>query len=128
MSILALLLILISAAMHTTWNLLLKRAGERQIFLWWALVLAVVIFSPIVILQPLSVNVWPYVISSALAEAVYFAALTHAYRLNDFSLVYPIARGTAPFFLDSVVSRRTTETAGRGRVELDCDRADDHWR
>lgn len=85
--------------MHTTWNLLLKRAGERQIFLWWALVFVAVVFSPVVILQPLPASAWPYVISSALAEVAYFAALTYAYRLSDFSLVYPIARGTAPFFL-----------------------------
>ncbi len=99
MSVLALLLILVSASMHTAWNLLLKRAGERQIFLWWALVLSTVIVSPMVLLQPLPANAWPYVIGSALAETAYFAALTYAYRLNDFSLVYPIARGTAPFFL-----------------------------
>jgi len=99
MSIPALLLVVVAAAIHTAWNLLVKQAGERQIFMWWGLVCAAVAFSPAAILQPLPTVAWPYAVGSGLAEAVYFAALTYAYRLDDFSLVYPIARGTAPLFL-----------------------------
>jgi drug/metabolite transporter (DMT)-like permease len=35
----------------------------------------------------------PYVAASALIHAAYFAALTSAYRVGDFGLVYPVARG-----------------------------------
>ena len=48
---------------------------------------------------PLPSRVWPYVIASALAEAAYYIALTRAYSIGDFSLVYPLARGAAPAFL-----------------------------
>ena len=34
---LALGLLLLAAALHALWNLLVKRAGEKQIFTWWAL-------------------------------------------------------------------------------------------
>ena len=37
--------------------------------------------------------------ASGVVEAAYFFALTRAYRLGDFSLVYPLARGAAPAFL-----------------------------
>ena len=39
---------------------------------------------------------WPVVISSAVLELLYFIALTSAYERGDLSVVYPIARGTAP--------------------------------
>jgi drug/metabolite transporter (DMT)-like permease len=32
-------------------------------------------------------------------EATYFIVLSYAYHDNDFSLIYPVARGTAPAFL-----------------------------
>ncbi len=36
---------------------------------------------------------------SILLECFYFLLLSQAYTLSDFSLVYPLARGTAPLFL-----------------------------
>jgi drug/metabolite transporter (DMT)-like permease len=36
---------------------------------------------------------------SAIFEAAYFAAIAKAYQTGDLSLVYPLARGTAPLFL-----------------------------
>jgi drug/metabolite transporter (DMT)-like permease len=41
-------------------------------------------------------SVWPYVLGSATLELVYFALLAAAYRRVELSLVYPIARGSAP--------------------------------
>jgi drug/metabolite transporter (DMT)-like permease len=41
-------------------------------------------------------RVWPYVAGSAALELVYFALLAAAYRRAEFSVVYPIARGSAP--------------------------------
>jgi drug/metabolite transporter (DMT)-like permease len=99
MPFVALLMVLVAAGIHTAWNLQVKRAGERQIFLWWGVVVSAFIISPVVILQPLPAAAWPYIIGSALAEAAYIITLAYAYRLSDFSLIYPIARGTAPLFL-----------------------------
>ena len=44
-------------------------------------------------------SMWGFAIVSMLLEAVYFILLSNAYTDNDFSLVYPIARGTAPAFI-----------------------------
>ncbi|HLW01734.1 MAG TPA: DMT family transporter [Ktedonobacterales bacterium] len=96
----ALGLLLLAAVLHALWNLLVKRAGEKQIFTWWALAVGVVCFSPLVVFgTALPGRAWPYILGSAAMEAVYFIALTLAYKLGDFSLVYPLARGMAPALL-----------------------------
>ena len=40
--------------------------------------------------------VWPYVVASAALQLLYFTLLATAYRVAELSVVYPIARGTAP--------------------------------
>ncbi len=96
----ALGLLLLAAVLHAGWNLFVKRAGEKHIFTWWALVVGSVCFTPVLALSAaLPARVWPYVLGSAIMEAAYFIALTLAYKLGDFSLVYPLARGTAPALL-----------------------------
>lgn len=97
---LALTLVLIAAALHAGWNLLLKQVEERYIITWWAVLFSTALALPVALGGGLpGAPVWPYLIASALTEAVYMAALASAYHLSDFSLVYPIARGAAPAFL-----------------------------
>ncbi len=96
----ALGVLLFAAALHAGWNVLVKRAGEKQVFTWWAIMVGSLCFLPVVLLsQPLPTRVYPYILASAIAEAAYFVALTLAYKYGDFSLVYPIARGAAPALL-----------------------------
>lgn len=100
MSILALGLLLLSAALHATWNLLLKQAKDRQAAAWWALLIGSALFLPaLAFYPPLPSSIWPYVLASAIAEAAYYFLLATAYDATDFSLAYPIARGTAPGLL-----------------------------
>ena len=100
MSLLALGLLLVAAALHAGWNLLLKQAGEQYIVTWWALLAGSACFLPLLLANwPFPAQVWPYVLGSAAFEAAYFVVLVAAYRRGDFSLVYPVARGTAPVFL-----------------------------
>ncbi len=100
MSLLALLLLLLSAALHAGWNLLLKRSREKHIASWWTVVIGGILAAPILIGQggP-PANVWHFLGLSLLLECLYFILLSYAYTMADFSLVYPLARGTAPLFL-----------------------------
>ena len=41
----------------------------------------------------------PWIVGSAALELLYFLLLTAAYRSSDLSLVYPIARGSAPILV-----------------------------
>lgn len=100
MSLSALLLLFASASLHALWNLLLKRSQEKYIAMGWQVILSGV-FALILLLfiglPPRSM--WLFAVISMSLEAVYFILLSSAYTDNDFSLVYPIARGTAPAFL-----------------------------
>src|SRR5512134_3111740 len=100
MPILAIILLLTSAFLHALWNLLLKRAQEKYIAMGWQVILSGV-FAFILLLftgfPPRSM--WLFALLIMALEAVYFILLSNAYSDHDFSLVYPIARGTAPAFL-----------------------------
>jgi drug/metabolite transporter (DMT)-like permease len=96
----ALGLILVAAITHAGWNLVLKQAQQKLVFMWWALVVGTIGFTLLLpISPPLPLRIWPYALSSALAEAGYYFALTWAYDIDDFSLIYPLARGAAPVLL-----------------------------
>jgi drug/metabolite transporter (DMT)-like permease len=59
------------------------------------------LFSPVLLfIHPvLTAQLWVIMAVSAVFEALYFSAIARAYRLGDLSVVYPLARGTAPLFL-----------------------------
>ena len=100
MSLTALTLLIVAAALHTGWNLLVKRASEKIIFTWLAMLVGTACFAPLLVFSAsLPLAVWPYVLTSALVETLYYLALLRAYTIGDFSLVYPLARGAAPAFL-----------------------------
>ncbi|GAB4122615.1 MAG: DMT family transporter [Roseiflexaceae bacterium] len=100
MTLTALALVLIAAVLHTAWNLILKQAQERAVVGWWAMLIGSLIFAPLIaVAWPLPAVIWPYIVVSACVEAAYMLLLSRAYQHGDFSLVYPIARGSAPIFL-----------------------------
>jgi drug/metabolite transporter (DMT)-like permease len=97
----SLLLLLVSACLHVVTHISLKRSSERAAFVWWMLIWAGVIFSPIVIfgwrsIPPLGLAV---MLVSSVFEALYFISIAEAYRGGDLSVVYPLARGTGPLLL-----------------------------
>lgn len=97
MPVLAIFLLFGSALLHTTWNLLLKQAGEKFIATWWAILLGSAVFLPFLFFSGLPAReTWLLLFVSVLMEAAYYFTLATAYRDADFSLVYPLARGTAP--------------------------------
>jgi drug/metabolite transporter (DMT)-like permease len=97
MPILALALLLSSATLHALWNLLLKQSQEKYLAMGWQVIISS-IFSIFAIfftgLPPRSM--WLFVLISMTLEAIYFGLLTFAYNDQDFSLIYPVARGAAP--------------------------------
>lgn len=97
---LAILLLFLSALLHTTWNFLLKRSTEKNMTTWWLVMVGGATSLVLLLFVGLPPRqIWGFVFFSVLAETVYFLLLSRAYQVNDFSLVYPIARGAAPAFL-----------------------------
>ncbi len=100
MPLLAILLLLTGAVLHTIWNLLLKNSEDKFITSWWMVVTGGAFSLFVLFFTGLPEReVWIFVFFSVLVEAGYFIALSYAYRDNEFSLIYPIARGAAPAFL-----------------------------
>jgi drug/metabolite transporter (DMT)-like permease len=99
----ALILVLIAAALHATWNVLLKTSGDplRTAVRLQAIGTAVLV--PIGIVAwvasgrpPLDPAGIALALGSGVLETIYFLCLSAGYRRGDLSLVYPLARGTAP--------------------------------
>ncbi len=92
-------LVLLAALAHAVWNALVKGGPDRLVM--QALVIgtpATVAACALPFLPLPDPAAWPYLGASAVVHTVYFATLIAAYRHGDLSLVYPIARGTAPMF------------------------------
>jgi drug/metabolite transporter (DMT)-like permease len=96
-----LLLLLLSAVVHASWNLLSKRRSDKQAFLWLTLVaqLALLLVPTVWVFGPIPAEGWLFVGLSGALEAIYFLLLGSAYQRGDMSLVYPLARGSAPLFV-----------------------------
>jgi drug/metabolite transporter (DMT)-like permease len=100
MPISAIALLLLSAILHTTWNLLLKKTDEKYMATWWSVLAGSIIFLPVLFFTGLPAReTWILLIASVCVEVVYYILLSAAYSDSDFSLIYPLARGTAPAFI-----------------------------
>ncbi len=100
MSFLAIGMLFIAALLHTLWNILLKGSRQKFIATWWAVAIGGLLCLPALIYVGLPpMRVLPAVLGSTTVEVLYFLILSYAYQDHDFSLIYPIARGTAPAFL-----------------------------
>ncbi len=100
MTRLALILVLLSAPAHATWNFLTKRANNQEVFIWWLLVAISVLLSPLAVVllikNPVVYPGWWFVLGTVILHSLYFVFLGRSYSHADLSLVYPIARGVGP--------------------------------
>ena len=92
-----------AAALHAAWNILLKAAGDPLRLSARAMAAGTVLAAPFVggawLLagRPgLPLPALPVIAVSGIVELAYFILLSTAYRRGELSVVYPIARGTAP--------------------------------
>jgi uncharacterized membrane protein len=102
-------LVLVSASLHVAWNVRLKSAGDPLRAATVGLLAASVGIVPAGIAAwwlsgrpALPVEGVALALVSGVIEAVYFVLLSAAYRRGDLSVVYPIARGTAPLLAVAV--------------------------
>ena len=100
MSLNVFLAVIFSAFIHAIWNGMVKKQHDKYIALT-ALVLGhvplaviVIIFTPMISIESI-----PYIFISSIFLAGYEWCLLSAYRLGNYTKVYPIARGSAPIFI-----------------------------
>lgn len=90
-------IVLVAAVLHAVWNALVKTSHDRAITLGLVAAghcipaLALMPFVPV----PVSAA-FPFIIASTVIHWGYYYFLNISYRFGDLSLIYPIARGTAP--------------------------------
>jgi drug/metabolite transporter (DMT)-like permease len=98
----ALVLIVFAAVAHSVWNLLAKRAAKNKHFIWFSSVGEAGLFLPLAIWalaeswQRLSAKAVIFLIATGVLHLLYTESLLRGYRAGDFSVVYPLARGTGP--------------------------------
>ena len=92
-----------AAVFHAAWNALVKSAGDK-FFSMTAVVIGHVPFALIAlaVTAPPDTASYPYLITGALLHVGYQWFLLQAYKLGDFTQVYPIARGTAPILVATI--------------------------
>jgi drug/metabolite transporter (DMT)-like permease len=96
----ALALALGAAVLHAGWNVLLRGSEDVEARTVVVLGLSLLLFAPVAAATwSVSWAVAPYVAASAAFEGAYFALLVAAYRRRELSVVYPIARGSAPLLV-----------------------------
>jgi drug/metabolite transporter (DMT)-like permease len=91
----ATLLAIGAAFLHAGWNLSIKQSGDRWHALWGQFFVAGVGCTVLVfVLGGVPATAWTWAGLSGLTHVAYVSSLARAYDLGDFSVSYPIARGT----------------------------------
>ena len=114
MTAVSLILVLLAAVAHASWNLLLKRATDPEVFAWCLLVVATVLLAPlgVALLWYNSVGLtglW-FILATIALHVLYFNLLARGYAQGDLSLVYPVARGMGPMLVPGLAVVFLNET------------------
>jgi drug/metabolite transporter (DMT)-like permease len=101
------LLVLVSALLHAAWNLVCKSKKPSGAFFMIATLSSITAMTPLYLyfaprLALISPTVWILLIGTGLSQAIYYVSLANAYRLQDISFVYPLAR-SLPVLLVPIV-------------------------
>ncbi|MBV7482261.1 DMT family transporter [Bordetella sp. BOR01] len=103
MSYASLILVILAAMAHASWNLLAKRAAMvGPVFVFAYGLCAVLVYAPWVVWILLHEGMtwtWPValcILASSALHLGYSLCLQRGYQVADLSVVYPIARGTGP--------------------------------
>jgi uncharacterized membrane protein len=98
-----------SAVLHVAWNVVLKTASDPLRAATIGMTTAAALIVPAAVIgwiangaRPVPTEAFVLGGVSGVLEAAYFAFLAAAYRRGDLSVVYPIARGTAPLLAVAV--------------------------
>lgn len=102
MTLSALVLVLLAALAHATWNLLAKGAAGGGAFVWLTTLVAMAALAPAAVViavvgEPeVGLAGVAFMAGSGALHTVYFVSVQRGYARGDLSLVYPLARGSGP--------------------------------
>lgn len=94
------LLVLLGAALHATWNALVKSGTDKQLdSIMVALGASFTGACALPFLALPQAGAWPYILASVMIHFTYYQLVGMAYKLGDIGLVYPLMRGAAPLIV-----------------------------
>jgi phosphonate utilization associated putative membrane protein len=94
------LAVLLGAALHASWNALVKSAGDKTVDTALVHFLAALMALPLLLLVGLpSASAAPYIAASLAIHVAYYIALAGAYQHGELGMTYPIMRGFAPLLV-----------------------------
>ena len=118
MPLTAILLVLVAALLHAGWNIVAKRSGGGKHFVMMGALMIVALWAPLGLLMAWQqvpgwgAAEWALLLTSGLAHLVYFNVLLAGYRAADLTVVYPVARGSAPLVTAFAAMLLLDETLG----------------
>jgi drug/metabolite transporter (DMT)-like permease len=92
----AVLLVLGSALLHASWNLVVKRSADRLVAAAAQMTFGAFVSLPLLAARGLPPGAWHFLAATSVVHLGYVLTLVRAYDRGDLSVVYPVARGTAP--------------------------------
>ena len=100
----AILLVLLSAAMHAFRSFFNKKALDKQAFVWWYEVLGIIFFTPLFLFTLLhegsNIHISiSFIFLSGFVHFIYWYFLAKALEKGDLSLIYPIMRSSPALVL-----------------------------
>lgn len=113
------ILVIISAVMHSSWNLLSKSTSPTVGFFQLTTLGTILWFSPIVyftaeLISGMSLTLWAILLIAGLFQAIYYIGLACAYARGALSIAYPLARSFPLLIVTGL-----TFIVGRGN-EISC--------
>lgn len=96
-------LVLLGAALHAGWNLVVKRGADTlRTSIAVAISAAGIAALGLPFVAAPKPASWPYAAASVSLQVVYWVAVANAYRVADLGRAYPLMRGTAPLLVAMV--------------------------
>jgi drug/metabolite transporter (DMT)-like permease len=93
-------IVLFAAALHASWNAIVKGGGDKlltTVLITTSAALIGAIALP-ALRQPDAAS-WPFILASCVFQVAYFVLLARTYQVADMSQTYPLMRGTAPLLV-----------------------------
>jgi drug/metabolite transporter (DMT)-like permease len=103
MALFTLVLVLTSAVIHASWNLVVRSRGANQMLLRVPLMIALLGLGPALWQEwsgeAFSPFVWLMLLLTSIFQGFYYLGLLRGYEQGDFTLVYPIVRALPVLFI-----------------------------
>lgn len=99
MTLAAFALAIAAAALHASWNLVVKASGDRLVAAATQAVFGGFAFLPFLVAGGLPWGGITPALASSVCHVAYYLALVRSYRATDLSVAYPVARGSAPLLV-----------------------------